>query len=109
MARFSAVKAAFPKAHIEATKGTKSQAEAYIFKEGKFEDSEEKILEVAQRGEIKGRQGYRSDLAIIEELIQKGFTPREIFSKKIEYRRYGPMIRAAYFDKRRAETPRIRR
>ena len=44
--RFSYIKKLYPMCHAEETKGSKKEAEDYIYKKGKFEDSTEKILEV---------------------------------------------------------------
>lgn len=107
-ARFSAIKKAFPKAHIEPTRGTKEQAENYINKRGKFEEKGEQGLYIARYGEIKGFQGSRRDFEVIEELIEQGYTPCQIESMSFSYRRYSKMIREAFFDKRAKETPYVR-
>jgi len=57
MARFAALKKAYPTAHIEPTIGSKKQAEDYIQKKGKFAEKGEQVLYIARRGEIQGRQG----------------------------------------------------
>lgn len=106
--RFSAVKKAFPMAHLEPTKGNKEQAVDYIEKKGRFEEKGEKILYKEYYGEIKGCQGARKDLEIIETCINEGYTPKEIMAMNFGYRRYEKMIKSAYFDKRSAETKFIR-
>jgi len=98
--RFSAIKKIYPKAHLEATKGTKEQAENYIEKKGKFADSDEKVIYIARHGEIKACQGQRRDLQIIEEMLLQDKTPKEIMKSNFSYRRYEKMIRQAYNDKR---------
>lgn len=103
--RFSAIKKAFPKIHLEPTKGTKEQAEDYINKKGKFEEKGEKVLYIAKHGEIKGAQGQRKDIDVIEQFINEGKTPNEIFDMYLGYRRYEKMIRDAYYRKREKETP----
>lgn len=107
-ARFSAIKSLYPKAHIEATKGTKEQAESYINKTGKFVEKDEQVIYVARYGEIKGSQGNRKDLELIEDWLEEGLTPREIMAKNISYRRYERLIKGAYYDLRCKETPAIR-
>lgn len=106
--RFSTIKKAFPSMHIEPTKGNKEQAEDYIHKRGKFEEKGERVIYIAQHGEIKGSQGARRDLSIIDDLIEQGKTPNEIMSLNIMYRKYEKMIKDAYFDKRCKETPFLR-
>lgn len=104
-ARFSALKKLYPKAHLEPTRGNKAQAEDYINKRGKFEEKGEEVLYIARYGEIKGTQGARRDLGIIEELIDQGKTPAEIMDMSFSFRRYEGMIKSAYFAKRSKETP----
>lgn len=107
-ARFSALKSLYPKAHLEPTKGTKEQAEDYINKRGKFAEKGEEVLYIARYGEIKGSQGQRKDLEIIQDWIEQGMTPREIMLCNIRYRKYEKLIKDAYFAKRYSETPIIR-
>ena len=107
-ARFSALKKLYPQAHLEPTKGTKEQAEDYINKRGKFVEKGEQVLYIAKYGEIKGAQGQRKDLEIIQDYIDQGLTPSQIMSKNISYRRHEKLIRDAYFDKRKNETPFLR-
>ncbi len=105
MARFSALKKLYPKAHLEPTKGTKEQAEDYINKRGKFAEKGEQVVYIAKHGEIKGAQGARRELEIIADYIEQGLKPREIMALNIVYRRYEKMIRDHYFSKREKETP----
>ena len=107
-ARFSAVKKAYPKAHIEPTRGNKVQAEDYIQKKGAFAEKGEQVIYIARYGEIKGCQGQRRDFDAIEDYLEKGYTPNQILAMNFGYRRYEKMIRAAFFAKRKAETPFIR-
>ncbi len=108
MARFSAIKKIYPKAHIEPTKGRKEQAEDYIQKKGKYAEKGEEVIYIARFGEIKGRQGQRKDFEAIEDFLENGLTPSQIMSKSFSYRRYEKMIKSAFFAKRREETPFIR-
>lgn len=106
--RFSVVKKTFPSMHIEPTKGNKEQAEDYINKRGKWDEKGEVILYSNRHGEIKGSQGQRRDLSIIEDLLADGKTPNEIMSMSLSYRRYEKMVRDAYYQKRASETPILR-
>lgn len=108
-ARFSSLKKAYPKAHLEPTKGTKEQAEDYIQKKGKFQEKGEQVLYVARHGEIKGNQGARKDFEVIEDLIEQGFSPNQIMDMSFSFRRYESMIRKGYFRKREKETPILRK
>lgn len=103
-ARFSTLKNTYPKAHLEPTKGNKEQAEDYIQKKGKWEEKGEQVLYTARFGEIKGRQGQRKDLEIIEDMLQKGMNPRQIMEQNLSYRKFDRMIKDAYYAKRSRET-----
>lgn len=103
--RFSYIKKLYPMAHCEETLGSKKQAEDYIYKKGAFEDATEKILEIYKHGEIKGRQGKRNDLDRINEYLNEGFTPSEIFKLNLSYRRYEKITRDAYFELKRQNLP----
>lgn len=107
-ARFSTLKKLYPQAHLESTKGTKEQAENYINKRGKFSEKGEQIIYIAKFGEIKGSQGQRKDLEIIQDYIEQGLTPSQIMCNNISYRKYDKLIKDAYFDKRYRETPFLR-
>ena len=107
-ARFSALKKLYPQANLQPTKGTKEQAEDYINKRGKFAEKGEQVLYIAKYGEIKGSQGQRKDLEVIQDYIEQGLTPSQIMAQNISYRRYEKIIKDAYFDKRKAETPYLR-
>jgi hypothetical protein len=106
--RFTLIKKVFPKMHIEPTKGNKEQSEDYINKRPPFDEKGEKIIYLGRHGEIKGRQGQRNDLEIIEELINQGKSPNEIMDLSLSYRRHDKIIREAYYRKRYKETPLIR-
>jgi len=108
MARFAALKKAYPTAHIEPTIGSKKQAEDYILKKGKFAEKGEQVLYIARRGEIQGRQGQRTDLEAIPMYIEQGMTPDEIMEISFQYCRYEKVILAAYMRKRCNETPPFR-
>jgi hypothetical protein len=103
--RLSKIQKIFPKMHIEATKGNKEQAENYINKRPPFDEQGEQVLYTTRHGDIKGRQGQRRDLDIIEELIIQGMTPNEIMDLSISYRKHEKIIRDAYYRKRAKETP----
>lgn len=103
---FAAIKKSYCKGmHFEPTKGTKKDVEDYIHKRGKFEEKGEKIICCVQHGEIKGRQGKRTDLTKLADLIAEGMTPNEILSSDANAFKYKGMIKDMYFMKREKETP----
>lgn len=97
-------------AHLEPQRGTKEEIMNYILKKGdKWKEKGEDILSISDDMDgVVGKQGARSDLGQIEEYIEEGYTPSEIFALKLSYRKYDKMIRDAYFQKRAAETPLLR-
>lgn len=108
-ARFSAIQKLYPSVHIEPTRGSKADAEAYIRKEGKFAEKNHTVIVPAVfHGEICANQGRRKDLEYIAELLEKGYTPNEIMDISINYRRYEGMIKKHYYRMREKATPRIR-
>ena len=104
--RFSKIKKSYAVGmHFEATRGNTEQAEDYINKRGKFEEKGEQVLYICRAGEIKAAQGKRSDIEEIAAMLEEGKTPAEIMSVDFAYRRYERMIRSAYFDRRKRDTP----
>lgn len=107
--RFSTIKKSYAIGmHFEPTKGNKEQAEDYINKRGRFSEKGEQIICFTRYGEIKASQGSRRDLDNIEEMINLGYTPSQIFDTSFSYRRFDKMIKEAYFAKRNRETPFLR-
>jgi len=104
--RFTAIKKTYAVGmHFEPTKGNKEQAEDYINKVGKYAEKGETILCAVRHGEIKGAQGARRDFDIIEDLLENGQNPQQIMDKSFSFRRYEKMIKDAYYQKRKKETP----
>lgn len=104
--RFSAIKASYAVGmHFEATRGNRTQAEAYIEKKPPFDEKGESVLCIVRHGEIKGMQGKRSDLEEIAALLEAGSTPAEIFRQSFRFRRYERMIVSDYMERRRSATP----
>lgn len=107
--RFSAIKKSYAAGmHFEETKGTKQQAEDYIYKRYPFDEKGEQILHITKAGSIRGHQGKRNDIERIGELLEDGKTPDEILREDFAYYRYQMMIRQAFYDKRRRDVPPIR-
>lgn len=103
--RFSGIKKLFHGMNIVPTKGNKQQADDYINKRNKYAEKGEKVLLIKYHGEIQGRQGKRNDIETIEEFIQQGLTPNEIFDISLAYRKFEKITRDAYYRKRFKETP----
>ncbi len=102
--------------HFEPTRGTRKDAEDYISKTGKYDESKnrelglpwEEVLFVARRGEISGRQGQQNQLEQIKSLVDSGMTPMQILRKDVRLYRFESEIKKIYFDKRVQETPMMR-
>ncbi len=95
----------FYQAHTEPQLGGKAELQAYLLKEGKYAEKGEQVLCSKGMENVEDVQGKRNDLDEIEELLNSGATPEEIFETGFRYRRYERMIRAAYLDRRIKETP----
>lgn len=108
--RFSAVKKAYPTAHLEPTKGSKKQVMAYIKKEAPFDEKGEIVLASTSHGNIEGNKRFaisnvNDALYTIEQLIEDGMTPNQIMAEDIRLRKEENLIRKCYFAKRYKETP----
>ena len=83
--QFSMWRKAFDeKAHIENARGSIKDNVAYLKKEGKWKDTEKaettvqgSFEEVGERPEEKG-QGFRSDIALMIELVEQGMSNAEL-------------------------------
>jgi len=93
--------------HVEAV-ASKSALADYITKEGDYSNSLEKILCVVGRENIVNVQGNRSDLDVIEEMVNQGMSAEEIMTVNIRYRRYEKMIRGACAQYKRKNSSRKR-
>ena len=109
--RYSAVQKLFgQRFHIEVTRGSKKEVEDYIFKQGKFAESDEVVVCRYQHGDLKGSQGSRVDLIKLRELIfDKGMTPDEILgdvsmTNFFESRKY-EALKNMYYYKKKSELP----
>lgn len=94
--------------HIEPQMGGKESLKKYLLKEGEFSDKGEQVLCVKGLDIIQDNQGKRNDLEEIEDLIDKGYTPEQIYEINFRYRKYERMIKSAYLQKRVRETPLIK-
>lgn len=108
--RFSAVLKKYPGIHCEITRGNRQQVMDYICKKGRFEEKGHTVVVPARfYGNISGKTGFGNGcLAVIEELIEQGKTPREIFDISIEFRKHEKIVRDAFFAKRISKIPPLR-
>lgn len=81
---------------------------AYLLKEGKYAEKGEQVLCFKGLENIEDMQGKRNDLEEIEELLNNGATPEEIFETSFRYRKYEKMIKADYLARRIKETPLVK-
>lgn len=87
---FSTIKKRFPPANIQMAKGTSQQNRDYVFKEGKWEKDKKKETNLSDTHEEFGdmpfdRQGYRSDLEDLYDMIKSGMTTYEILEENPSY------------------------
>lgn len=94
--------------HVEPIMGGKKELEEYITKSGKYAESEEQVLYTLGLDNVQGKQGARSDLEEIEEMLEQGYTPQEILKTSFRYYRYEKMILSAYTNIRVSEAPIIK-
>ena len=107
--RFSVIKKSYAiGCHLEATKGSKKQAEDYIAKRHPYDEKGEVVVCTVQAGTILGAPGKRTDLETIGALLADGAKPQEIMDGNFAYRRYEREIKSAYFRQRWKETPPMR-
>ena len=98
----------FFQAHTEPQLGGKAELRAYLLKEGKYAEKGEQVLCFKGLENIEDVQGKRNDLEEIEELLNNGATPEEIFETSFRYRKYEKMIKADYLARRIKETPLVK-
>lgn len=89
--------------HIEPQMGGKKALEDYLLKKPPYDEKGEQVLCTLGLENIRSNQGKRSDLEAIQELLDQGHTPNQIFMENIGYRRYEKLIKDAYLQKRMSE------
>lgn len=95
--------------HVEPQKGTKKQLTDYFNKSGKYSGQKNEIvLYKTGLDNIQGEQGKRSDLDTIKDLMDQGFTPKQIFEHSINFLRYEKLILKAFIIKKLKTMPRIK-
>lgn len=84
------IKRLFPEAHIDVAKGTHSQNRDYVFKLGKWKDTEKGTTSIPESQEEMGelppdRQCCKPELGVLYELIKDGRSNFEILEEHPEY------------------------
>lgn len=100
-----AVSKLFFDSHVEPCKGGMKNLLKYIKKEPPYDEKGEEVKCIIGESNIKTSQGKRTDLETIDELLDNGFTPREIMNLNIRYRNNEKIIKNAYIDKKLKEAP----
>lgn len=107
--RFSAIKKSFLiGCHLEPTKGSKRQAEDYIYKRGVFAEKGEEILYMSSNGDIKGNQGARTDLEGYYKRIQAGESLKSIFADTPKAYAHKNVLLSMYNDIHSANVPDVK-
>lgn len=88
--RFSTVKKRFPEAHLEMARGTSGENKDYVFKEGKWFNSEKGTTNLRETHEEYGtlpveRPGARNDLTDLLDMVKSGMTNYEIINEAPQY------------------------
>lgn len=88
--RFSTIKRRFPTAHIDRAEGTAAECRAYVQKSGKWAESDKAETSIPgtfeERGELPiERQGERTDLALLYQMIKDGMSNYEIMEANPDY------------------------
>lgn len=107
--RFSCIKKSYCIGmHFSPTKGTKKQADDYINKRGSFEEKGESIEFICYYGEIKGRQGSRSDIDLYYQRLKSGETVQDILKDSPKAYSRVDVLKRMFYDIRSADTPIVR-
>ena len=88
--RFSVLQKRFPSAHIDFCQGTSQQNRDYVFKSGKWANTEKEDTNIKESHEEWGempieRQGARNDIADLYDMIKDGMTDYEILESNPQY------------------------
>lgn len=96
------------RSHVEPQMGGKEALKAYLLKEGKYSEKGEEILFAMGLEGVQNSQGKRNDLTEIEEMLNEGATPEQIFAASFRFRRFEKMVKAEYIQLRIKNTPIIK-
>lgn len=94
--------------HIEPQLGGKEQLKGYLLKEGEYAEKGEMVLYTKNIEAVQDVQGKRNDLDEIEEMLNNGATPKEIFQVSLRFRKYEKMIKAEYLERKINSIPLVK-
>lgn len=94
--------------HVEPQLGGKKALADYMTKTGKYEEKGEKVLYTIGIDNVEDVQGKRSDLEMIDELLDRSWTPQQIFDQNIKFYRFEKIVRSAFADRKIKSMPRRR-
>ena len=94
--------------HVEPQLGGKKALADYMTKTGKYEEKGEKVFYTIGIDNVEDVQGKRSDLEMIDELLDRGWTPQQIFDQNIKFYRFEKIVRSAFADRKIKSMPRRR-
>lgn len=110
--RWSAVQKSYPHSEIEPLKGTAQQALDYIYKRGDHADKQAtQLCEPVAWGEVKSDNkpsGKQPIFSEIDELLDQGLSPKEIYQLGAKYSFYRNSIETTYCARKAAEIPQER-
>ena len=108
--RGSTLENRFPTVNREVCRGTAQENRDYIMKTGKHENTEKALTRIEGSFEEEGimpiepKQGKRTDLEVIQNMLDIGMTPNEIFDVSLSHRKFEKLIKDANYRKRSKET-----
>lgn len=94
--------------HVEPIYGSKSQLKSYMLKEDVHENKNETVLYTQNMHYLDSQQGKRSDLDIIEDLLNQDYTPDMIFEESFRFRRFEKLINAEYLFRQKKKIPLVK-
>lgn len=94
--------------HFEATKGNKKQADDYINKRPPFDEKDEEVLFICYHGDIRGKQGRRSDLQDYYDRMSAGETPDDILNTSPKAFAHVNVLKNMFYHIKNNTTPLVR-
>lgn len=99
----------FGNAHVEIQLAGKKKLLSYLLKEGEFAEEGEKVLYSIGLENLQDSDFHRrTDLEEIKLMIEAGCTPKQIFNKNCNYRKFEKMVLSMYRDNRLETAPLVK-